>query len=233
MGRLIEFPRLRHRHAQIPAGSGGYRSGLNSCRGTPVSRSIGNTNSPGTPRLERESQYQTCDCVVPIRSASGFCPPATSHARLSASVDDMSPFNRNMGESQPKNLSTRANRIFGSMPRMRKVESKAFGDRVRERREELGLTQKQLGDLAGYGQQTIVYYESGRIKRPQRCAMQLADALATTVDWLLYREGPRAVGPKHLSIPELVEKYRSATLEDRARVSKILDRPDTSRRKSG
>ena len=49
--------------------SSGHKSGRKAVRETPVSRSIGKTNSAGTPRLDLFSQYQTCDCVVPIRSA--------------------------------------------------------------------------------------------------------------------------------------------------------------------
>lgn len=66
----------------------GYRSGRSSCRVTfpPVALSIGSTNSAGGElRFARSSQYQTWDCVVPIRSASGFCPPTISTARFRAS----------------------------------------------------------------------------------------------------------------------------------------------------
>src|SRR5258705_13988612 len=98
MGMVLNFPR---HHAR--ASSRGYKSGRSSDRETPVSRSIDNTNSAGTPRLDFMSQYQTCDWVVPMRSAKGFCPPAKSHARLSASVD-MAAHYPNLGQLQPKNL---------------------------------------------------------------------------------------------------------------------------------
>jgi len=106
MGVIIRFP--RHTLASM-----GHKSGRNSVREIPVSRSMGSTNSAGTPRFDRVSQYQTCDCVVPMRSAKGFCPPAKSHARLSASVD-MGAYYPNLCELQPKNLCATTNRNFGS-----------------------------------------------------------------------------------------------------------------------
>src|ERR1700676_1155685 len=126
MENIIRPLRWR-RHVRTPSTTG-HKSGRNSLLETPVSLSIGNTNSAGTPRLDRVSQYQTCDWVVPMRSAKGFCPPAKSQARLSASVDIPKdyPF---LGELQPKNLCKTANLDFGRLEPMKEADPIAFGNR--------------------------------------------------------------------------------------------------------
>lgn len=183
MGKVIRF-----HEARASAASGGYKSGRSSSLGTPVSRSIGRTNSAGTPRLDFSSQYQTCDCVVPIRSAKGFCPPARSHARLSASVD-MGPEYRNFGDLQQKSLLETIYRNFGSLPPMkRKVNKAEFGGRVARRRRKLGLSQTEVGIAIGMKQQGIDSIESGKVSRP-RLLRELAAALQTTEEWLLWGEG--------------------------------------------
>lgn len=194
MGVVI---RLRdHRHARAGS-SADHKSGRSSDRGTPVSRSIGSTNSAGTPFLERASQYQTCDCVVPIRSASGFCPPATLHARFNASdASDMSTSYPNLGEAQPKNLSDTNNLKFGTNSPMKRIDKKAFGGRVKLRREKVGLTQKALGVALGVPQQTVGNWESGKVGQPG-CINELAETLATTRSWLLWAQGPEEVAIKN------------------------------------
>src|ERR1700676_4002735 len=128
MENIIRPLRWR-RHVRTPSTTG-HKSGRNSLLETPVSLSIGSTNSAGTPRLDRVSQYQTCDCVVPMRSAKGFWPPAKSHARLSASSLDMAASYPNLGKLQPKNLSGTANLNFGRLEPMKEVDPIKFGKRV-------------------------------------------------------------------------------------------------------
>ncbi len=212
----------RRRHARASAGTG-YRSGRNSCRETPVSRSIGRTNSPGTPRLERDSQYQTCDCVVPMRSASGFCPPTASQARLSASVADMSLSNPNLGESQPKTLCGTANSNFGSIRGMRTADSKGFGRRVRARREQFGWTQEQLAEKTGFSQSNIGWIESGKPKKgPEVYVVKLSLALEATQEWLLYGEGEPPGPPPYPTKEEIAEAYEAMSTRDKIRFAKAM-----------
>lgn len=65
-------------------------SGRSSWRGTPVFCSIRMQNGPETPFLDFTSQYETCDCVVPIISASWTCPSAMAMARFSAALPPFS-----------------------------------------------------------------------------------------------------------------------------------------------
>lgn len=224
MGIIIRL----HDHARATSGQ---RSGRNSPRETPVALSMGNTNSAGTPRLERESQYQTWDCVVPIRSAKGFCPPAKSQARLSASVDmgAQYPF---LGQLQPKNLSKTTNLKFGRLGTMKEVDPIEFGNRVRERREARGLSQKRLGKLSGYSQTNIGWIEGGTMKRPQRAAAALSEALRSPVDYLLWGVGPKEIGPLIMNNDELRENYNFLSSEDQAAISAdIAQRIEAYRKK--
>lgn len=228
MGIVLRFP--RHAHA-----SAGHRSGLSSERGTPVACSMGSTNSAGTPRLDLVSQYETICCLVPMRSAKGFCPPATSQARRKASLDMREPYS-NFGINQPKNLSDTPNLNFGMGSTMREVDSAAFGRRVRSRRTELGMSQTELGKEAGHSQQNIDHIEKGKAKKPARVATEIAEALQTTREWLLWEEGPREFGPQYLSTQKLVEKYKSFPPNLKAAVSQFIEesaRPKRPKRRSG
>lgn len=105
---------------------------------------------------------------------------------------------------------------------MKEPDSIAFGRRVRERREELDLSQKELGEAAGYSQQNIVTMEAGRIKRPQRCAPALAGPLQTSMDWLLWEKGPKQAGPQYFSRKTLVENYDGLEPEVKAMISQAI-----------
>lgn len=214
VGNVVRF-RLRHARAS----SKGYKSGLSSWRDTPVSRSIDKTNSAGTPFLDEVSQYQTCDCVVPMRFAKGDCPPARSQALLSASVDAVmtAPY-PNLGKVQPKNLWMNNYRNLGSSGPMKKVDAGAFGRRVRERREELGWSQPRLAKESGFSQTHVGWVEDGKPKNPRRQALQLAEALQVHADWLLYETGPRETGPVLPSPDEFSVIYAALSFEGRQAV---------------
>lgn len=107
---------------------------------------------------------------------------------------------------------------------MRKADPESFGIRVKKRREELGMSQELLGEESGYSQQRIGSIEKGEIKRPERCASALADALSTTREWLLWAEGVRSRGPRFMRHKELVEKYDVLPVEDRAAVSEFIEK---------
>lgn len=186
MGEVVLFKRRRG-HVR----ASGQMSGRKSERETPVSRSMSNTRSAGTPFLERISQYQTCDWVTLIRLARRFCPPAASIARLSPS--DMDPTYPYLGKNQPTNLSGTEYPKFGSFAVMKRPgDAKKLGARVRALRDGLNMTQKQLAKAAGMSQQNIVNIEKGAVERPRRLK-ELAIALETTQEALL---GEEAVDPQ-------------------------------------
>lgn len=220
MGIVVRFPR---RHARASSSSTGQRSGRSSSLGTPVSFSIGKTNSAGTPFLDRVSQYQTCDCVVPMRSAKGFCPPAKSQARFSASVD-MDAQYPYLGTRQPKNLCATTNLRLGNFGGMSDtLDPIAIGVRIKKRRTALKLSQKEVGaalrerGLRGYSQQNILSLEKGFIKDPRQQAADLAGVLTTTADWLLYERGLEVTGPPVMTPKE----YAKLPLAMRERLTAI------------
>jgi len=71
---------------------------------------------------------------------------------------------------------------------MKQVNAAAFGHRMRRRRAKLGLSQEALADQVGMKQQGIDAIEQGRVKRP-RLLREIAAALATSEDWLLWGRG--------------------------------------------
>lgn len=72
---------------------------------------------------------------------------------------------------------------------MEEVDKIAFGKRVASRRIKLELSQDDLGQEIGMKQQGIDAIEQGRVKRP-RLLRELAKALKTTEEWLLWKRGP-------------------------------------------
>lgn len=64
--------------------------------------------------------------------------------------------------------------------------------RLKQRRIERGLTQNQLGMLAGVKQQTIQRIESGSSHRP-RHIIEIAEALECSAKWLLHGSDEREV----------------------------------------
>lgn len=77
----------------------------------------------------------------------------------------------------------------------------ALAERVREAREDLGLSQEALAALAGCKQQTIAAIESGQTKQP-RNIKQLAKALGRSVAWLMDETDLKGIEP------HLVEEFR-------------------------
>lgn len=66
----------------------------------------------------------------------------------------------------------------------------AIGDRIRKRREELGLTQQQLADRLGYkSKATINKIEAGINGISQRRIVDFAHALNTTIEYLMEMDG--------------------------------------------
>lgn len=62
----------------------------------------------------------------------------------------------------------------------------SLGEKVKEKRENRGMTQKELAQASGISQATISRLESGRVKQLKSQALRrLADALAVTIDYLV------------------------------------------------
>jgi putative transcriptional regulator len=64
-----------------------------------------------------------------------------------------------------------------------------LGNRLKERRTELGLTQGELADLCLVSRKTINTVENGVFVPSTLLALKLAAALRVTVEWLFWIEG--------------------------------------------
>ncbi|TXT64382.1 MAG: hypothetical protein BAJALOKI3v1_220046 [Promethearchaeota archaeon] len=82
---------------------------------------------------------------------------------------------------------------------------KIIKSRVREKREEMDLTQQELGDLVGVSRQTIYYIEKGDYNPSLILAFKISDVLKTPVNSLFYREPIIKDKVESLSIKEMKE----------------------------
>lgn len=64
-----------------------------------------------------------------------------------------------------------------------------ISQRIKQKREEMNLSQDQLAKLAGMRQQSLQAIESGATKRP-RYLVELATALNCKPEWLLFGDSP-------------------------------------------
>lgn len=74
----------------------------------------------------------------------------------------------------------------------------SFNERVRQRRLELGLSQAELGRLAGVPQSTIGQIENGRNKSSTKI-LELANALQTTAEYLVNGAKSKAQGLSNIT----------------------------------
>lgn len=77
---------------------------------------------------------------------------------------------------------------------MSDTSAQGIGNRIRARREKLGLSQPKLAKVLNCPQQTIDGWEHGKAKRP-RLLLELSKALCTTQEWLLSQDGPEEIVP--------------------------------------
>ena len=59
--------------------------------------------------------------------------------------------------------------------------------RIRELREDKGMTQKQMSEILSCSQRVYSNYERGELDIPTEILVKLADFHKTTVDYILYR----------------------------------------------
>ncbi len=81
-----------------------------------------------------------------------------------------------------------------------------IGRRVRERREEVRLTQEQLAERASVSKSFISEVENGATAASGLVYLRLAQALDVPVQWLLTGETEEAREPGPVTVPPLVSK---------------------------
>lgn len=99
----------------------------------------------------------------------------------------------------------------------------AFGERLRHRREELGMTRPQLAERLGVSRSAIGNYETGVSAPREEVLLRLFDALGVDANYL-YRDSFRFDGdPCSSEEQALLEKYRNLGLTGRQTVQQLLD----------
>jgi len=100
------------------------------------------------------------------------------------------------------------------------MNPETFGQRIRQRRKALGLTQAELGRQCGKSESAVSLWESGGITDIMGTTLtRLARALQVSVDWLLYGEGDADQVVREAPLAEywvLLTKRQQAQLEQAA-----------------
>ena len=80
---------------------------------------------------------------------------------------------------------------------------KTIGERIKQRRQELGYTQRRLAELIGIKPPSLHGLESGRAKSPSAKTLQaLVKVLKTTPDWILEGKGPKEAQETRMTVKE-------------------------------
>ena len=101
--------------------------------------------------------------------------------------------------------------------------------RLRELREERGITQRALAEVIGVSQQSINKYENHNIEPDIRTLIALADFFGTTVDDLVGRGGaasedaPRAGTAPTAEEQQLLLNYRRLNRSQRESICAVID----------
>ncbi len=71
-------------------------------------------------------------------------------------------------------------------------------NRIREIREDKGLTQTEIAKKIGITQRNYSYFETGKTMLTEDILIKLADVYETSIDYLLYRTDKRSPYPKSI-----------------------------------
>ena len=110
------------------------------------------------------------------------------------------------------------------------MDNKELGNRIKNRRLELGLTLKEVAKLVGVASSTIQRYENGSIDNPKLPVLQaIASALNVNPVWLAKEEAPMEVNINKNKVEinkedfELINKYNSLDEKGKHTVNTVLN----------
>lgn len=112
-----------------------------------------------------------------------------------------------------------------------KHDKNSVGQRIKERRAALGMTQRDLAAALGYSHHsTVARIEAGAVDLSQSRLAQFAEALHTTPAWLLgWEKEPEDLADLAASILQdpdlltLIEKVRGLSASDQKAVRAMVD----------
>ncbi len=171
---------------------GGYKSGRNRWRGTPVAASIGKTRSAGTRSAANQSETDPCD-FKPNRRAKAVCPPARLQASSNASLD-MNRINAQTGNSvNAYSVNTRPdNRAVARQPMMRASEFwKRLEDTLGRNPNWQPFNANNVATKLSMSQGSVHRWYLGTGLPELKTALYLAAEAGVCVDWLLNNVKPK------------------------------------------
>ncbi len=117
---------------------------------------------------------------------------------------------------------------------MKERTVKGFGKRLRELRQQRGMTQTELGDAVGVSKRVITYYESDDAQPPGALLVDLAKALKASADELLgLKAVKQSTSPKKARLLKRLEKVDELPPADQRAVLKFVDALVTTRQATG
>lgn len=204
MGIVLRWPHQAGALNSSATGSGGYRSGRNSDRGTPETRSTAKTRSGGT-----SSHCPTACTEMSNSRASAAGPPTALMARLRASF----------GSSMIENSSIALGRSQATLHCLAKGvlydADMSLGKRIKAARERLQprLTQRSVAEAFGITEQAVSSWErDGTVPEPDKLP-KLRKLLKVPFAWLLAGSGepPNPDDPAVRTDDLLTELYAKPT----------------------
>jgi transcriptional regulator with XRE-family HTH domain len=100
------------------------------------------------------------------------------------------------------------------------MKNTKIGERLRQAREFLGLTQEELGSKLGLSRYTVMKYESGDIPHDKSLASSLERECRINSAWLLAGKGEMMTSSGMESLAKFTDKTKTEIL---ATASRILD----------
>lgn len=104
-----------------------------------------------------------------------------------------------------------------------------IGDKIRARREELGLTLEEVGDYIGVNKATVQRYESGNMDIKRHVAIRLAEILHVTPSYIMgWDELPPSdtdasyIQPEYTDMAKLLQE-KGITQDDFLKILRIYD----------
>ncbi len=99
------------------------------------------------------------------------------------------------------------------------------GNRIKERRETLGISQSDLADAIGTSQNQVSRYERGASDPTSEMLLKLASALGTSPNWLTgFDEDEANSNSLNESELELLLRYRSKNPETKKMIQDLVQR---------
>jgi len=100
---------------------------------------------------------------------------------------------------------------------MAKDNNNIFGKRLKQVREDKGLTQQDIGNIIDSDKALICLYEKGSSEPGVRSAMKIANFLGVSLDWLIGETEDRS------PLPPMPDRFKGLDPDDREQVLDFIN----------